>query len=282
MRTAGRVAVGLGRLFGDRAGGALGILTYHRIAAEPPGAPKPLHNVAPGQFREQIAGLRAQGFRFWPLSKVLERPAAVPPRTLVLTFDDGYGTVHSRAWPVLRELQTPASVFLATAHLDDACPFPFDAWGRSNRHRVPAECYLPLSRAQCREMAASGWVELGSHTHSHGDFRGRPEAFSQDLERSLRVLREGFRVAGVPFAFPYGNPRLGYASEALRAAARRSGVTCALSTEPVLVDPGSDPFCWGRFNVFPWDTSRTLAAKLEGWYSWAPKAWQRLAGALAR
>lgn len=282
MRAAGRVAVGLDRLLGDRAGGAFGILTYHRIAAEPAGAPKPLHNVAPERFREQVAGLRARGFRIWPLSKVLERPAGIPPRTLVLTFDDAYATVHTRAWPVLRELGAPATVFLATAHLDDERPFPFDAWGRSNRHRVPTESYLPLSRAQCREMTASGLVELGSHTHSHGDFRGSPEPFSRDLEVSLRVLREDFGVAQAPFAFPYGNPRLGYASEALRAAARRSGVTCALSTEPVLVDASSDPFCWGRFNVFPWDSSRTLAAKLEGWYSWAPRAWQRLSGALAR
>jgi hypothetical protein len=68
----------------------------------------------------------------------------------------------------------------------------------------------------------------------------------------------------------------------LVAAARQTGVLCALTTESVLVDPDSDPFQWGRFNAFPWDTSATLAAKVEGWYSWAPKLRQRIAGAVCR
>ena len=33
-----------------------------------------------------------------------------------------------------------------------------------------------------------------------------------------------------------------------------------------------------RFNVFAWDTSATLAAKLAGWYSWATKLRQRIGG----
>ena len=78
-------------------------------------------------------------------------------------------------------------------------------------------------------------------------------------------------------AFPYGSPHAGCASEERAAAARRTGVSCGLTTDCVVVDPRSDPFSWGRFNVFPWDTSATIAAKLAGWYSWAPRLRRRLA-----
>lgn len=282
MRTAGWLGQGLDRLLGDRAEGALGILTYHRVARRPARLARPTHNVTPERFREQVSGLLERGFRIWPLARVLERRSGpdLPPHTLVMTFDDGYESFHANAWPVLRELEVPATLFLATAFLDGDRPFPFDAWGRSHQDRIPPASHRPLRTEQCREMAASGLVELGSHTHTHTDFRGRPGEFARDLEASLEVLRTRFGAEGVPFAFPYGSPRLGYASPALVAEARRAGVSCALSTESVLVDPRTDPFSWGRFNVFPWDTSATLAAKLEGWYSWGPKVWQRVTRAV--
>jgi len=86
-------------------------------------------------------------------------------------------------------------------------------------------------------------------------------------------------VPVLPFAFPFGSPALGFAGGALMQAARETCVVCGLTTESVLIDLRSDPLQWGRFNVFAWDTSATLAAKLAGWYSWATKLRQRLAGA---
>ena len=40
-----------------------------------------------------------------------------------------------------------------------------------------------------------------------------------------------------------------------------------------LVEPQSDPFTWGRFAAEPDDTPRTLAAKLNGWYTPFRDAW---------
>jgi hypothetical protein len=46
------------------------------------------------------------------------------------------------------------------------------------------------------------------------------------------------------------------------------------------VDASRDPFGWGRISVFDWDTSFTLAGKLNGWYDWAPRMKHRLRGML--
>jgi peptidoglycan/xylan/chitin deacetylase (PgdA/CDA1 family) len=280
-RGAGRTSAGLRLLVGRRARGTLGIILYHRVAPLTPGVARPTMNVTPERFRRQFAGLLARGFRVWPLRQVLDHRArglALPPQTVVVTFDDGFETVYRHAWPVLRALQVPATVFVSTAFLGSRTPFPFDRWGLAHRDRVPGESYRPLTTAQCQEMTRDGLVELGSHTHTHQDFRGRPDELREDMRISVEILRARFGCGDVPFAFPFGRRSLGFAGDALLAAARQAGVTCALTTEAEVVEPCDDPFGWGRFNAYDWDTGATLAGKLAGWYSWAPRVQEWLTG----
>ena len=282
MRTAGRLAMGLHALLGSRADQRAGIVTYHRVAPHVRRVPPPSHNVTPERFREQIEGLLRRNFNVWPLRRIVHNAAEgseIPPRTIAITFDDGFESLFIHAWPILRELSVPATVFLNTGYLDSSNPFPFDTWGAEWKDCVPPESYRPLTSEQCRELQVGGLIDLGAHTHTHADFRDRPEEFREDLQLSVSILRTRFGLGEVPFAFPFGSPALGFAGGALMQAARETGVVCGLTTESVLIDLRSDPLQWGRFNVFAWDTSATLAAKLAGWYSWATKLRQRLAGA---
>ncbi len=277
-RTVSTVTVALDRALGLAVSDRAGILAYHRTVPWPRGLPAPWQNVQPRQFRRQIEGLLAQGFRFWPLKKLLEyraRGQSTGPGIAVLTFDDGFQSFFRYAFPILKELRVPATLFVATRFLDNRDPFPFDEWGVRYRNVAPAISYRPVTTAQCREMADSGVVELAAHTHTHSDFRGKPEAFRRNLEHSLQVLRQRFGLHEASFAFPFGCPHQGYADEALREAARQTGVLCGLTTEANSVNIQSDPIGWGRFPVFPWDTAATLSAKLHGWYSWAPRLRRR-------
>lgn len=270
---AGRLSAGLSAWLGALPGGPAGILVYHRICPPYPGVPAPTMNVTPERFRSQLRGLLALGFRVWPLSRLLDQHDAgrpLPPRTVAITFDDAPASVYHHAWPTLREFAVPACCFLATAYLDGDGPFPFDAWGTGQAARLPPVAYRCLSTAQCREMHATGLMELGPHTHTHADFRGRPAEFEADLARSVQVMRDRFG-SGDLFAFPFGRRALGHVTPALLAAARRTGVRCALTTEADPLRIADDPFGWGRFNVYDWDTAGTLAGKLAGWYGWAPR-----------
>ncbi|MBC8352245.1 MAG: polysaccharide deacetylase family protein [Planctomycetes bacterium] len=274
MNGVGRLGALLNIAFGSRADTKPGILTYHRIAPRIAGIPFPSHNVTPQVFRNQITGLLRRGYVIRPLREVLDwhRDNVEPPaRTVVVTFDDGFESVHSNAWPVLRELNVPATIFINTAFLDSARPFPFDHWAFEREAELPPHTYRPLTTDQCREMAESGLIELGAHTHTHQDFRGRVDEFERDLQLNLDELAKRFRIEAATFAYPVGSPHRGFAGGELLEAVRRTNLLCALTTESVLVDVAHDPFQWGRFNVFPWDTSATLSGKLGGWYSWAPK-----------
>ena len=92
----------------------------------------------------------------------------------------------------------------------------------------------------------------------------------------MEIVRDRFGIKDVSFAFPFGCPYLGFASEVLVRQAKKAGVTCSLTTEAIPVDLSADPFHWGRFNVFPWDSAASLAAKIEGWYEWAPRLRRRV------
>jgi peptidoglycan/xylan/chitin deacetylase (PgdA/CDA1 family) len=278
LRALAPLRIGLG----PRRREAFGILVYHRVAPETPELPKPTWNVPPDRFRAQLSGLIRRGYWAWPLRKVLdwhERRRPVPRNVFVVTFDDGYENVFRHAWPVLRELRVPATVFLATSYLDSERPFPCDDWSLAGSSDVPAADWRPLTTAQCRAMASDGLIELGTHTHTHADFRGRPEALAADLRESCTALRERFGLADATFAFPYGTKHLGFSGPELAAAAREAGVLCSLTTEDELVTPGSDPFDWGRFTAEDTDTAATLSSKLDGWYTAVRSLWRRLHGA---
>ena len=106
MKTAAWLAIILRRFAGSRSRGRMGILTYHRMSPRIKGFPPPTHNVTPDRFRAQVAGLLDRGFAIWPVAKLLRYHASgspTPPRTIALTFDDGFQSVYV-ALKCLREI----------------------------------------------------------------------------------------------------------------------------------------------------------------------------------
>jgi len=266
---------------GPRLSRAFGILVYHRVAPHVRGAPRPTWNVTPRQLRSQLGGLLSRGYVAWPLRKVLEahrQGNPIPRCVFVVTFDDGYANNYQFALPILKQLNVPATIFLATGYLDSKLPFPFDDWEGAGKASVDSRLWRPLTSEQCDKLLGSSLIELGAHTHTHCDFRRHPDHLTEDLGQCVDVLSRRFGVTQPTFAFPYGRRDLGFSSPPLSNAARAAGVCCALTTEQELVTPASDPFDWGRFTAASVDNAATLAAKLDGWYSWLRETGRHLAG----
>ena len=96
----------------------LRVLTYHRIDKYhgDPLRDRPQLTVTPEQFQFQMRTI-AKNFRVVSLDEVLEsidggRP--LPARAVLITFDDAYSNVGTVAWPIMRELGLPATIFVAT------------------------------------------------------------------------------------------------------------------------------------------------------------------------
>ena len=266
------VAVALNTLFGPCLRSGFGILMYHRVSDIIVGQPRPTWNVTPAQLEEQLSGLLRRGFTAWPLQRALEhheKRRPFPRGVFVVTFDDGYQNNFTQAFPILKGLGIPATVFLATRYLDSSQAFPNDSWHLAGSPIVPAETWRPLTTAECLLMHQSGLIELAAHTHSHDDYRGRPGYLLADLQECCAVLSRKFGIERPSFALPYGTKHNGFAGPELLAVARQSGVRCCLTTEPELVTAQADPFDWSRLFAGDFDTSATLAAKLNGWFSLA-------------
>jgi peptidoglycan/xylan/chitin deacetylase (PgdA/CDA1 family) len=242
---------------------------YHRIAPRRSNRTFPTSNVTPARFEEQLTGLLEQGFVATPLKSLLgwHRQNATPDaKSFCVTFDDGYANNFLYALPILKKLQIPATIFVSTAYLDSPSPFPFDDWRDLSNNQSASDDWRALTSDECKTLLDSGVIELGAHTHKHLDFRGNPEGFESDLRENIQVLQERFGAKEVPFAFPYGKQKKGFSGPALVEVARRTGVTCGLTSENEPTNIQSDPFTWGRWTASEYDSSRTLSAKLDGRY----------------
>lgn len=97
--------------------GDLTILIYHRVLA----AADALLPGAPDQrtFARHMQ-LVKRCYRVLPLASAVSllRQGGLPPRSLAITFDDGYADNAEVALPVLRALDLPATFFIATGYID--------------------------------------------------------------------------------------------------------------------------------------------------------------------
>ncbi len=247
-----------------------GLLMYHRVCNEVPGFQPPTWNVVPQIFEKQLRYLLRRGFEPWHLQDIIrcfQNDQIIPRQVFAVTFDDGYRCMMSEALPILRSLGIPATVFLATAFLDQKGKMPQDDWSGAGLAGVPEVSYEALTLEECDILAADPLITLGSHTHTHQDFRLRLDDFEADLVQSAEFLKSRWGLEDIPFAFPYGCSRGGYCTPEMSTIVKRQGFTCALTTDTRIIRPETDHrFSWGRIPVTNRDTGRTLAAKLDGWY----------------
>lgn len=117
--------------------------------------------------------LLANGFHVVSFADVVtakEGGRALPPRAVLLTFDDGLESEYTRVLPLLRAYHYPALMALEGSWMDLPEGKSFDYNGKQcDRH-----CFV--SWAQVREMQASGLVEIASHTWDlHHGIVGNPQ-----------------------------------------------------------------------------------------------------------
>lgn len=118
-----------------------------------------------------------------------------PSRRFVLTFDDGYLDFYTHVYPLLERLRLPAILFVTTGFVDDRVAYPLMA-----RPDLPA---APVTWPMLAEMAASPWVTLGSHTHTHPLLAGLPpDRLEDELVRPIRRFEEMLGIRPRHFAYP--------------------------------------------------------------------------------
>ena len=146
-------------------------------------------------FRKHLRELSASG-RVVSLKSALTRlrsGAGDDRHRLVLTFDDAFANFREVILPLLVEYGLPATLYVPTGFIDGDRPSPLGG----------AEDHRPMTWRQLADAAATGLVELGSHSVTHPDLRGLDaEGLRFELEESRRRIETetGCRCEG--FCYP--------------------------------------------------------------------------------
>ncbi len=145
------------------------ILAYHRVLDVPDEDRFPfdleLVSASVAAFERQMAFLKAHytPITFATLLGHLDRGEAPPRGSAIVTFDDGFVDNYSHAFPVLRRLGIPATIFLATGYLDRGETFWYERLShavmttRATSVRVPgaqAHAIGPDARSRRRVIPA--------------------------------------------------------------------------------------------------------------------------------
>lgn len=92
------------------------ILCYHGVSMDDEHEWDPHLFVSPAHFESRLRLLRDGGYRVLPFGEAVERLYAgtLPPRSVCITFDDGFVDFQERALPLLDKYGFPATVYLTT------------------------------------------------------------------------------------------------------------------------------------------------------------------------
>jgi len=101
----------------------LRVVTYHRVD-DPENRPHLYPGVisaTPSEFRRQVEHLQREYrvLSIWELLECVKEKQPLPPRSVLITFDDAYFDFAEQAWPILRELNLPATLFVPTTFPDE-------------------------------------------------------------------------------------------------------------------------------------------------------------------
>ena len=148
------------------------VLCYHDVQEDVRVVPDPFA-VDTAALVSQFAWLRENGYHVVRLDDVIaerEGRKALPEKAVMLTFDDGYRSVYTRVFLLLKLFGYPALISLSGHWLESADGKTVEYGGR----QVAREEFV--SWEQVREMTASGLVEVASHTHDlHRGVAGNPQ-----------------------------------------------------------------------------------------------------------
>lgn len=219
---------------------AVPILMYHQVTPKPDPAFRK-YAITPEAFREQMDWLKSAGYAALSLKALYENRAAqapLPPRPVVITFDDGFQDCMDFAVPTLIDNHFTATFYVVAGLIDQT-----SRW---------LERELPMmSWSSIRDLEAAG-LSCGAHGMSHANLTTVASATCrQELQQSRAVLEDRLGHEVRDLAYPYG----AY-DETVRAIAVESGYRTACSVRPGWSPPDDDLMALRRIHV-QWEGSLT-------------------------
>ncbi|MCM8763342.1 MAG: polysaccharide deacetylase family protein, partial [Candidatus Omnitrophica bacterium] len=162
------------------------ILMYHSVCLKP--NPKDKLTVSVDAFQRQMDFLKRNRYNVLPLENLvslIKEKKRIPPKTIALTFDDGYKDNYTYAFAILKKYHFPATIFVIVNEI-----------GRSDR----------LSWDEIKEMRDSGLISIGSHTLGAEPLVNlqSEEEIKREIFDSKKILEKKLGQQITSFSYPEG------------------------------------------------------------------------------
>lgn len=214
------------------------VIFYHKIDRLSPDAKIRGAFTSPRRFERQMIYLKKLGVNFLTASEMARHFAEdgkFPPRSIAITFDDGWKDNYTNAFPILQRLGIKATIFLVPSCLGRTTD-AVTAEGEGAREH--------LSIGDVREMAAAG-IEMGSHTMNHALLdRSEEPVIETEITEAKNFIENLVQRECSAFAYPAG-----FFTPAAKEIVRRAGHAVAFSTHYGPTDE-NDLFALNRVEIF--------------------------------
>ncbi|MEP7135742.1 MAG: polysaccharide deacetylase family protein [Chloroflexota bacterium] len=159
------------------------ILLYHRIDVSPIDS---RYYVTPEKFEAQMKLLHDWEYTTITTTQLVQaitQGTALPPRPMLITFDDGHLDNYTAAFPIMQKYGFTGVLYLVTNY-------------------IGADQYMDT--AQVLEMYNTGW-EVGSHSQNHYDLtKLDPDKQRAEIVESRTILEQQLGIPILTFAYPFG------------------------------------------------------------------------------
>ena len=206
------------------------VILYHRLEGRQGGN----LSIEPELFEKQMQEIKDAGLAVISMQDFLawrRGEKNIPPKSVLLSIDDGYVSTYDVAWPILKKFGYPFTVFVYLKYINTG--------GKA------------VTWDQLAEMRDAG-VEIGSHTVSHHDLRKKPpkvavsyeDWLKDELERSKKTIEEHLGIRCVALAYVGGN-----SNSKIHEAARTAGYEVAFTVYGQRLGMTTNALTLGRYDV---------------------------------
>ncbi len=222
------------------------ILVYHRFAPRVNDS----MTVRTATFETQLRTLEHSGYHVIPLRQLVDyllaKGPAPPPRSVVITVDDGHRSVYTELFPIVLRHRIPVTLFIYPSAISNA-PYA-------------------LTWPQIRKLHKTGLFDVQSHTYWHPNFmrekkrldhKTYAEFVDMQLSKSKRILESRLGGHVTLLAWPFG-----LHNQELEEHARNAGYIGAFTIERRPVRTGEDPMAIPRYLITNAVTQRAFNAIL--------------------
>ncbi|MEG6585932.1 polysaccharide deacetylase family protein [Dendrosporobacter sp. 1207_IL3150] len=199
------------------------ILNYHKVDDQ-----NIALSVSPQEFDEQMGYLKSQGYNTISpdvFLSYIKGGQNLPPKPIIITFDDGYLDNYSNAYPILKKYGFTATIFLVTNLIGNDSRF--------------------MNWDQVREMQQSGFI-FGSHTVNHTPLtKISTNSVKNELIQSRAKIKKELGYEPCFFAYPTG----AYDLNSMKLV-REAGYDAAFTIRYGQVGPESNLYALERIPIF--------------------------------